>query len=60
MSWKVVKQENPPKEQLILTKIDDKNGERNIARLSFDGKLWWLPNKSMYVYYTPTHWWSNN
>lgn len=54
--WNAVSQISPPKNIIIQTKIDDTQGVRNEARLQFDGKLWWLPDRSMYVYYTPTHW----
>lgn len=56
--WKSIKEENPPKGRIIKTRIDDAHGIRNEQELKWDGKLWWLPNGSMYVYYTPTHWWS--
>ena len=45
-----------PAEKEIWTKIDDDHGERNVAKLIRRGCLWWLPDGSMYVYYTPTHW----
>ena len=46
-----------PRGVVIETKVHDEHGERNIVPLSRgDGKLWWLPDGSMYVYYTPTHW----
>jgi hypothetical protein len=46
-----------PEGEEVLTKIDDERGERNEARLTRRGNLWYTggPN-SMYVYYTPTHW----
>lgn len=25
-------------------------------RLVYASNLWWLPDRSMYVYFTPTHW----
>ncbi len=47
----------------VMTKIDDGKGERNVQslvkRTRIPGEtqpLWWTPNGSMYVYYTPTHW----
>lgn len=55
--WKLIKDEPPPKNKTLKTKIDDADGVRNEQELFFDGKLWWFPDKSMYVYYTPTHWW---
>lgn len=27
-----------------------------VVRLVFDKALWWLPDRSMYVYYTPRVW----
>ena len=46
-----------PKEgTLVATKIEDRLGTRNIARLIRKGNLWFVPDMSMYVYYTPTHW----
>lgn len=46
----------PPEDQEVNTKIDDKDGYRNETTLTFHNGLWWFPDKSMYVYYTPTHW----
>jgi hypothetical protein len=37
----------------VMTKID---GSGNEGRLVRQGRLWFLPDRSMYVYYTPTHW----
>ena len=46
-----------PKENVIVeTKIDDGKYEQNFARLYRSGKLWFLEDGSMYVYYDPTHW----
>lgn len=55
--WKLISEETPPKGRVIRTKIDDGNGSRNDQELKWDGKLWWVPDGKMYVYYTPTHWW---
>lgn len=41
---------------VVQTKIDDADGVRNVQTLKRSGNLWWLPDGSMYVYYTPTHW----
>lgn len=46
----------PPSGQIVETKIDDSNGVRNQQKLKRDGNLWFFPDGSMYVYYTPTHW----
>lgn len=46
-----------PREGIIVeTKIDDANGVRNVQELKRIGRLWYYPDGSMYVYYTPTHW----
>jgi hypothetical protein len=45
-----------PENEVIWTKIDDSEGERNIAKLIRIGNLWFFPDRSMYVYYRPTHW----
>lgn len=46
----------PPDEMEVATKIDDENGCRNEQTLVYYKGLWWLPDMSMHVYYTPTHW----
>ena len=45
-----------PENVAVLTKIDDKDGERNVQTLRRQGSLWWYPDMTMYVYYRPTHW----
>lgn len=40
----------------VLTKIHDAAGCRNETSLKFKSNLWWFPDMSMHVYYTPTHW----
>lgn len=40
----------------VMTKIDDERGERNFSSLKRSGRLWFVPDGTMYVYYTPTHW----
>lgn len=40
----------------VETKIDDGKGCRNVATLIHQQGLWWVPDMSMYVYYSPTHW----
>lgn len=44
-----------PKNTILFTCIWNEQGLRNEQNLIFDGKLWWTEDKSMYVYYTPTH-----
>lgn len=46
----------PPNNIVLNTKISVDGQDRNVQKLKFDGKLWWIPDGSMYVYYTPTHW----
>jgi hypothetical protein len=48
--------ETAPEDITINTKIDDERGERNEQYLVRRGNLWFVPDESMYVYYTPTHW----
>ena len=46
-----------PKDKIeVETKIDDPNGERNVVSLVRQGRLWFFPDMSMYIYYQPTHW----
>lgn len=40
----------------VETKIDDAKGVRNVSDLMRQGRLWFFPDGSMYVYYEPTHW----
>jgi len=46
----------PSENEVVMTKIDDHNGVRNERPLKRRGDLWFFPDGSMYVYYTPTHW----
>ena len=48
--------ETAPAEKVVMTKTHDKDGERNVRPLKRKGRLWFVPDESMYVYYTPTHW----
>ncbi len=54
--WLSVADQLPPEGKRVLTKIEDEHGERNVGVLVRRGRLWFLPDGSMYVYYTPTHW----
>lgn len=56
MDWIKVSEQLPPEGAVVETKIDDGNGCRNVQKLQRNGRLWSLPDGSMYVYYTPTHW----
>lgn len=50
------KSELPPEHQPVLTAICDAKGIRNEQVLVRNGRLWFLRDLSMYVYYEPTHW----
>jgi hypothetical protein len=44
-----------PEGEVVATMIADGSGVRNFAKLRRRGNLWYVPDGSMYVYYTPTH-----
>lgn len=54
--WNIVEQILPPNHLVVETKIDDESGLRNQQELKRQNNLWFFPDGSMYVYYTPTHW----
>jgi hypothetical protein len=56
--WTACANELPPIGVVVETKIDDADGCRNEQQLKRggNGRLWFYPDGSMYVYYTPTHW----
>lgn len=54
--WIACSQQLPPDGEVVETKIDDGHACRNEGRLKLNGRLWFVPDGSMYVYYTPTHW----
>lgn len=54
--WTSVKHSLPPENKVVNTKIDEGGKVRNEQELKRKGKLWFFPDNSMYVYYTPTHW----
>lgn len=56
MGWIKISDELPPENIVVETKIDDGKGVRNQRPLKRKGNLWYFPDMSMYVYYTPTHW----
>ncbi len=55
-NWIRIEDKAPPEGVEVETKIEDYNGPRNVQRLKRKDNLWFLPDLSMYVYYTPTHW----
>lgn len=54
--WVRVLDHLPANGIIVDTKIDDEKGVRNEQELKRQGWLWFMPDGSMYVYYTPTHW----
>ncbi len=57
-NWKLITESPPPMDAEVWTKIDNAEGCRNEQTLKrmTGNNLWWHPDGSMYVYYTPTHW----
>lgn len=46
-----------PEGELVDTCIDaNMPSERNVQTMTRRGRLWFLKDKPMYVYYDPTHW----
>ena len=56
MGWYKTSTMLPPENVVVETKIDDERGCRNQQKLKRIGNLWYFPDGSMDVYYTPTHW----
>lgn len=57
--WISCKMMLPDKGVVVETKIDDEHGPRNqqpLKRGGGNGRLWFVSDGSMYVYYEPTHW----
>lgn len=54
IDWQPI--ETAPDGQEVRTIIIDGGGFRNEANLVRKGRLWFLPDMSVYVYYCPTHW----
>ncbi len=54
--WQNLHDHQAPENVELDTKIDNEAGCRNDQTLMRRGNLWWYPDGSMYVYYTPTHW----
>lgn len=54
--WISVEERLPPENKTVETRIDDGKYIRNEQELKRRKNFWYLPDGSMYVYYTPTHW----
>lgn len=54
--WIYVHDKLPSENEVVETKIDNSQGCCNVCKLKRQGWLWFFPDDSMYVYYTPTHW----
>lgn len=55
-NWIRTEDRLPKDREVVETKIEDSDGKRNEQDLMKAGGLWFFPDGSMYVYYTPTHW----
>lgn len=56
VEWTPITLTSPPDGVIVNTIISDEYGVRNESFLRRSGNLWFFPDHSMYVYYTPTHW----
>ena len=54
--WKYIKTTPPPLNTVVETRINDMKGIRNEQTLKFNGRMWFVPDGSMYIYYEPTEW----
>lgn len=54
--WTHVEKAIPTQGRIVMTKLDDTQGCRNEQPLKLIGRLWYVPNEAIYVYYAPTHW----
>ena len=54
--WIPIEDRLPDEGKAVDTLIHDNRGTRNNQPLILRGRLWFLEDGSMYVYYQPTHW----
>lgn len=54
--WISVEDKLPDNGRLVMTRICDERGERNVQIMYRNKNLWFIPDSGMYVYYMPTHW----
>lgn len=50
--WHRVGEKAAPQGEIVLALTPG----GDVRELRFQDNLWWLPDMSMYVYFTPTHW----
>lgn len=50
--WRETKDVRPP--EGVVVEAMDSGG--HTQELMLKGNLWWFPDESMYVYYTPVRW----
>ena len=59
-TWTPCAERLPPRGVVVMTRIDDVYGVRNVQPLKLDdvpgSNLWFFADGSVYVYYCPTHW----
>ncbi len=55
-TWWETRSRLPPDGKVVETKIHDADGESNHQDLVLQGRMWFFPDWSMYIYYCPTHW----
>jgi len=53
VKWTYTADCQPPENVLLEVLQSDLKTQSKLIR---DGRLYWLPDRSMYVYYTPTMW----
>lgn len=53
MKWTMTEHLEPPKNVLLDVLMGDRKTQ---SQLVFDGKMYWMPDMVMYVYYIPTAW----
>jgi hypothetical protein len=59
VKWNDINYRIPVDGRIVMTKIDDEKGVRNVQKLMFkNNKFWSAPDYTSYVYYTPTHWYN--
>ena len=56
MTWYRTDLKLAPENVVVETVISDNDGVRNQQTLKRVKNLWFYPDGSMHVYYTPTHW----